>query len=322
MFPWFPIDVGFVILLYYLDHMRYILAAPEDPLPQLLQVWHGGRLHRMEVHHLELERKLPASMWWPPHPHAHDVYHVVLYLGGDNRFLLGDERPACRRGALALVSPGITHSFGAVDRGGVCYQEIMFSLQTSNSKSLRLPFHELLSIYAGTPLPRVEFPVMLDERQIQIHNGLLVELLSALNNHSPSARITRAAALLRLFLFFIEAVYHPNMARSPQTKAPGLLRAREMMDRDFHRKLRLSDLSKAAGMSPEHFCRKFKAAFGLAPIQYLLRMRVQSAKILLQHTSLSCKEIAAQNGFSDPIFFNRIFKREAGMTPGACRRGF
>jgi AraC family transcriptional regulator len=85
--------------------------------------------------------------------------------------------------------------------------------------------------------------------------------------------------------------------------------------------LTLEQMAAAAHLSPCHFARRFKAATGLPPHQYVLARRVERAKQLLQQDrDLSLAEVAACAGFSDQSQFSHHFKRVVGVTPGQFRR--
>jgi AraC family transcriptional regulator len=84
--------------------------------------------------------------------------------------------------------------------------------------------------------------------------------------------------------------------------------------------LTLEQMSAAAHLSPYHFARRFKAATGLPPHQYVLARRVERARQLLQGGGdFSLAEVAASAGFSDQSQLTRHFKRLAGVTPGRFR---
>ncbi len=76
----------------------------------------------------------------------------------------------------------------------------------------------------------------------------------------------------------------------------------------------------AAGLSPWHYLRLFRAVLGVTPHQYLLRCRLRLAARLLAESRLSVTEVAYDAGFADLSNFVRTFRRAAGMSPRAFRR--
>jgi AraC-like DNA-binding protein len=70
-----------------------------------------------------------------------------------------------------------------------------------------------------------------------------------------------------------------------------LLRAKDLIDREYARQLDVPTLAREAHASPAHFSRSFRRAFGETPHRYLLRRRIERAKELLRGTELSVTEI-------------------------------
>ncbi|MEJ8545048.1 helix-turn-helix domain-containing protein [Brevibacillus borstelensis] len=79
--------------------------------------------------------------------------------------------------------------------------------------------------------------------------------------------------------------------------------------------LSLEDLAAVANASISHLVRQWKQQTGLPPHQYLLRLRVERAKMLIHCGSMSLKEIAHRLGFADQAHFTKKFKRMTGETP-------
>jgi transcriptional regulator GlxA family with amidase domain len=82
-----------------------------------------------------------------------------------------------------------------------------------------------------------------------------------------------------------------------------------------------SDLSVAAlarrgNMSPRHFARVLKLEKGITPARYVLQVRVEAARILLENGSYPLKEAAAQCGFASADSLRRAFRRVLGVTAG------
>lgn len=86
--------------------------------------------------------------------------------------------------------------------------------------------------------------------------------------------------------------------------------------------LSLSDIAAAAHLSPFHLSRIFKKATGVSPHQYLLQVRVNSARALLAAGAggRSLAEVAAAVGFADQSHLTRHFKRMLGVTPKQMRQ--
>jgi AraC family transcriptional regulator len=84
--------------------------------------------------------------------------------------------------------------------------------------------------------------------------------------------------------------------------------------------VRLDDLARQANLSPFHFARAFKASTGVPPHRYLVQLRIEKARELLEASDLLIGEIAARVGYDDPGYFARLFRREVGATPAQYRQ--
>ncbi len=83
----------------------------------------------------------------------------------------------------------------------------------------------------------------------------------------------------------------------------------------------MADLARRAHLSPSRFSTIFRQQFGLAPHQYLMRLRIAQSKDMLQRTDLPLQRVADDCGFSDIHHFSKTFKRVIGLTPGQYRTG-
>lgn len=98
-----------------------------------------------------------------------------------------------------------------------------------------------------------------------------------------------------------------------------LRRARDLIDRDFARPLDVAAIARAALMSPSHFSRQFRAAYGETPYSYLMTRRIERAKALLRSGDLSVTEVCMAVGCSSLGSFSARFTELVGETPTAYR---
>ncbi|MFZ1425588.1 MAG: helix-turn-helix domain-containing protein [Geminicoccaceae bacterium] len=82
------------------------------------------------------------------------------------------------------------------------------------------------------------------------------------------------------------------------------------------------EMVRQSGLSERGFSRRFQAATGHAPLDYVQRLRIEQAKRRLERTSEPIEEIAWRVGYEDPSAFRRLFQRIAGVSPGQYRRQF
>ena len=98
-----------------------------------------------------------------------------------------------------------------------------------------------------------------------------------------------------------------------------LLRAKDVVDARFREPLDVRTLARAAYLSPAHFSREFRRAFGETPHQYLLTRRLERAAALLRNTDRSVADICFTVGLRSVGSFTTSFRRVYGMSPTTYR---
>jgi transcriptional regulator GlxA family with amidase domain len=74
------------------------------------------------------------------------------------------------------------------------------------------------------------------------------------------------------------------------------------------------------GLNRRTFMRRFRAATGYLPLEYVHRLRIEEAKQIIEREAENLDEVGSMVGYEDPAFFRRLFKRQTGLTPAAYRR--
>jgi AraC-like DNA-binding protein len=98
-----------------------------------------------------------------------------------------------------------------------------------------------------------------------------------------------------------------------------LRRARDLMDREYAEPLDVPAMARAALMSPAHFSRQFRAAYGETPCGYLMTRRIERAKALLRRGELSVTQVCVEVGCTSLGSFSSRFTELVGESPTAYR---
>ncbi|GHE27653.1 transcriptional regulator [Streptosporangium violaceochromogenes] len=98
-----------------------------------------------------------------------------------------------------------------------------------------------------------------------------------------------------------------------------LRRARDLIDREYARPLDVPAMARAALMSPSHFSRRFRAAYGETPYNHLMTRRVERAKALLRRGDLTVTEVCMEVGCTSLGSFSTRFTEIVGESPSAYR---
>jgi AraC-like DNA-binding protein len=107
--------------------------------------------------------------------------------------------------------------------------------------------------------------------------------------------------------------------RTPVPPARHLLRAKDLADARYREPLDVQALARAAHVSPAHFTREFRRAFGETPHQYLLTRRLERAAALLRNTDRPVVDICFAVGLRSVGSFTTRFGETFGLSPTAYR---
>ena len=105
----------------------------------------------------------------------------------------------------------------------------------------------------------------------------------------------------------------------PQTYRD-LREARDFMRFAYGRPVSLTDVAAQANLSPYHFLRIYKQAYGETPHEFLTRLRIERAKTLLARGSHNVTEACFEVGFSRLGSFSNLFAYRVGLSPSEYRR--
>jgi AraC-like DNA-binding protein len=100
-----------------------------------------------------------------------------------------------------------------------------------------------------------------------------------------------------------------------------LRRAKDLMDREYDQPLDVPRMAQEAFMSPAHFARQFRAAYGETPYGYLMTRRIERAMALLRRGDMSVTDACMAVGCTSLGSFSARFTELVGQTPSAYRAG-
>ena len=89
----------------------------------------------------------------------------------------------------------------------------------------------------------------------------------------------------------------------------------QFIDYNYSRSIDVDDIAANVGISRSHLYRLFMKHISVPPNEYLTRYRIQKASLLLESSNLSVGEAAYSTGFSDQLYFSRVFKKYKGLSP-------
>lgn len=237
-------------------------------------------------------------------PHVHDGYGLGAIASGVERFRYRGADHLAAPGALVLMNPDVLHTGRAETEGGWRYRMLYVTPALLEAVTGERGWH------FGTP---VGHDPAVARRLAQLLDALWTD---GGDDLAASGRLLQALQLLRPWA-------QPGRAAAdgprPGAAEPALARAVTLMNDRLADALQLGELADAAGFSPFHFQRRFKAWQGVTPHQMLMALRLSRAKQLLAAGDAPAG-VAAAVGLVDQAHLTRRFARMYGVTPARYQR--
>ena len=112
------------------------------------------------------------------------------------------------------------------------------------------------------------------------------------------------------------------MVRRTDSSDAAIVRAQEWISANYATDNPVAAMVERSALLPRTFGRRFLAATGRRPMEYVHDIRIDEARSILESSSIAVDEVGFSVGYQDPTFFRRLFKRKTGLTPAAYRRKF
>jgi len=96
--------------------------------------------------------------------------------------------------------------------------------------------------------------------------------------------------------------------------------AMRYIEENYNEDIKLAKLAKEIYISPDYFSRLFKKVAGCTYVEYITKIRIENAKILLANPIISIAEVAKKTGYSDPNYFSKVFKKNVGISPSQYKK--
>lgn len=167
-------------------------------------------------------------------------------------------------------------------------------------------------------IPYIEIGPMISRRASQLFKGIEEELIFMETEFWPC----RSRSYLLELLFLIQNIITGSRDREdlklPET-SEDISDLILFLHTNYNRKITIEELTDIFHINRTTLSDKFKNSTGTTIIDYLVKLRIKMASIMLRDTLLPISEISDRVGFNDSVHFTRMFKKHFGCTPSDYR---
>jgi AraC-like DNA-binding protein len=244
-------------------------------------------------------------------PHALDYHLVHLIVSGKGSFTWRGQRRELKAGDCFFIYPGELTGYLSDGADPWSYSWIGFRGSEAD---------KLLKEAGISPDSPVAFgSAESGSRRLRTLFGRMQQTLRS----GKAGSDLRAGAYLRhIFGEFVDRIAAPPEEAGEHPSEAELRRriglAIRWLALQYHRPVSIEELAKESGYHRAYLTRMFKKATGLSPAQYLLKLRMERALLLLREP-LTVSQIAASVGYADPFHFSKQFKKWHGRSPTELR---
>ncbi len=239
--------------------------------------------------------------------HSHDYFELFLVEHGRLHHWINGLEERLEVGHLVFVRPEDRHALQSSPGSGGRILNVMFRQSTARHLGARYSDETDGRFFWS----RTEFPHSLRLAGPQFERAVNA-MLTLQTSHRSLAKIEH---------FLLSMITHVlDATASADARAPGWLIRAAQAARDPRVFRRGSEgFIKIAGRSQEHVCREARLHLGLSPTQYINRIRIQHAAMLLAGTGRPVSQIAEDVGLENLSYFHRLFRLQYGTTPRSYR---
>lgn len=248
--------------------------------------------------------------------HSHDFLEIAYIMSGSGRYRIEDRIYDVGEGDLLIINPHVLHQ-GLVIKPENAATE--FFVGASDIRFKGLPENAM-------PLPDKE-PVIHTSGEFRQKIARICASMEAENAVCWQGRYSMMKAyLMQMLLLIVRQQMEPLKVNKGQAfESFGRKYVVEQVisyfEDHYAEKISLDGIAENMYLSPFYISRIFKSEIGDTPIHYLINIRMERAKELLESGFAgSVQEVAAQVGYDDVYHFSKLFKKRYGFPPSQARR--
>lgn len=248
--------------------------------------------------------------------HSHDFLEIAFIVSGSGRYRIEGKVYDVCEGDLLIINPHVLH------QGLVCNPEnaaTEFFVGASDIGLRNLPPNTL-------PVP-AKGPVLHTSGEFRQKLARICASMEAENAVCWQGRyFMMKAYLMQMLLLIVRQQTDPLEVKKGQAfesfgRKYVVERVIDYFEDHYAEKISLDDIAENMYLSPFYISRIFKSEIGDTPIHYLINIRLERAKELLESGSAeSIQEVAAQVGYDDVYHFSKLFKKRYGIPPSQVRK--
>ena len=252
--------------------------------------------------------------------HWHNEMEIIYIKKGRGNITLDFESHYVEAGDIVVVIPGQTHGISQLNNYSMEYENIIFELDmfiAKHADGLELKYFN----------PLLSGDLIFNHIITRDDNGYS-HLANCLNRADalcsmdfPKGYELAIKGYMYEFFYYLNNICESRslIKAEPSKNIDKIKDVIKYIETNYQRAITIDEIAGVCNFSSSHFMKYFKKVMNTSFIDYLNEYRLSVASRLLLTTSDNILEIAAECGYDNLSYFNRLFKKKFGVTPSAYR---
>lgn len=260
-------------------------------------------------------------------------HQLVLTSSGRGTVTIGRRSYNASRGDLFLIKPGLVHGFEPDDEAPFEMLVVHFDFFYERDRNFwpHKKFHlsggetkeDMPEKHLLRDIPVFEknmvFPDYMRLRNYTAVEVLMRKLIDLYAANVPGKELSLKSYFLEVLYLIYSEIIGGKTGGNIANGFEKIKNAFDFINKRYMDKIKIEDLASMCNLSTNYFSKLFKQHTAYSPKEYIIRVRIERAKVLLSQSSLSVSEICEHVGFSDIHYFSFCFKKFEGLSPSQYR---
>lgn len=242
---------------------------------------------------------------WNSTAHTHACTELFYCLSGEGQFFIQGQLYSVQPDDLVIVNPQVEHT--------------ELSLNAAPLEYVVLGISGIEVLFGSSDEPYA----ILNCREQRERLGALLHMLLAEADHSLDGYETVCQDLLEVLLIWLvrSSTLSVQLQRTTvRAENRECAEIKRYIDTNYRESITLDKLAGMAHLNKYYLSHAFQKEYGISPITYLSRRRIEESKYLLGNTSHTLAQVSELLGFSSPSYFSQCFRKAEGISPNEYRR--
>ena len=242
---------------------------------------------------------------WNSTAHTHACTELFYCLSGEGQFFIQGQLYPVQPDDLVIVNPQVEHT--------------ELSLNAAPLEYVVLGISGIEVLFGSSDEPYA----ILNCREQRERLGALLHMLLAEADHSLDGYETVCQDLLEVLLIWLvrSSTLSVQLQRTTvRAENRECAEIKRYIDTNYRESITLDKLAGMAHLNKYYLSHAFQKEYGVSPITYLSRRRIEESKYLLGNTSHTLAQVSELLGFSSPSYFSQCFRKAEGISPNEYRR--